>query len=103
MDEPTANLDFGNQVRVLSHVRRLADRGLAVILSTHDPDQAFLCADRVAMLHEGRLVRLGPPAEVITPESLRLLYGVDVDVRTLDRGDGSRAHVCVPTPMRPPA
>ena len=60
MDEPTASLDFGNQVRVLAHVRSLARRGIAVVLSTHDPDQAFLCADLVALLHEGRLARLGP-------------------------------------------
>ena len=48
MDEPTASLDFGNQVRVLSEIKTLAGRGIAVILSTHDPDQAFLCAQRVA-------------------------------------------------------
>src|SRR4030095_13678221 len=47
MDEPTASLDFGNQVRVLSEIKALAGRGIAVILSTHDPDQAFLCAHRV--------------------------------------------------------
>ena len=60
MDEPTASLDFGNQVRVLAHVQSLARRGIAVVLSTHDPDQAFLCADLVALLHEGGLARLGP-------------------------------------------
>jgi iron complex transport system ATP-binding protein len=38
MDEPTASLDFGNQVRVLGEVRALARRGIAVIMSTHDPD-----------------------------------------------------------------
>ena len=54
MDEPTANLDFGNQVRVLEHIQALAQTGIGVLLSTHDPDQAFVCADRVAMLHEGR-------------------------------------------------
>ncbi len=96
MDEPTASLDFGNQVRVLSEVEALARRGIAVIMSTHDPDQAFLCADRVAMLHQGRLVHLGPPQEVITRESLRAIYGVDVDVVRLDRG-GRQIQVCVPS------
>jgi iron complex transport system ATP-binding protein len=103
MDEPTANLDFGNQVRVLSQIRGVADRGLAVILSTHDPGQAFQCANRVAMLHEGRVVRLGAPDEVITSESLRLVYGVDVDVAAVDRGDGARTRVCVPARLRQPA
>ncbi|MFC6390321.1 ABC transporter ATP-binding protein [Methylorubrum zatmanii] len=80
MDEPTASLDFGNQARVLSQIRRLSDLGIAVVLSTHDPGHAFLCADRVALLHGGRLVALGPPAETVTPDSLRLLYGVEVAV-----------------------
>jgi len=96
MDEPTASLDFGNQVRVLSHVQALAGRGIAVVLSTHDPDQAFLCADQVALLHDGRLARLGPPAEVITPATLREIYGVDVDVVTITRA-GRAVRVCVPS------
>jgi len=96
MDEPTASLDFGNQVRVLSHVQALARRGIAVVLSTHDPDQAFLCADRVALLHDGRLAHLGPTAEVVTPATLRETYGVEVEVVTLTR-DGRTLRVCVPS------
>ena len=93
MDEPTASLDFGNQTRVLTQVRRLSERGIAVVLSTHDPGHAFLCADRVALLHGGRLVALGPPAETATPESLRLLYGVEVAVVPLP---GQGRTVCTP-------
>ena len=44
MDEPTASLDFGNQVRVLDRIRARRATGIGVVLSTHDPDQAFLCA-----------------------------------------------------------
>ncbi len=86
MDEPTANLDFGNQIRVLSQIRRLSGRGIAVVLSTHDPAHAFLCADRVAALHEGRFVALGTPAETVTPDILRLLYGVEVTLVNLPDG-----------------
>ena len=96
MDEPTASLDFGNQVRVLERIQSLARAGLAIVLSTHDPDQAFLVADRVAMLHEGRLARLGPPAGTITPESLKLVYGVDVAVVEIAADGGSR-RMCVPS------
>jgi iron complex transport system ATP-binding protein len=95
MDEPTASLDFGNQVRVLAHVHALAGRGIAVVLSTHDPDQAFLCADLVALLHEGRLARLGPAPEVITSATLRETYGVDVEVVTVTR-EGRTLRVCLP-------
>jgi iron complex transport system ATP-binding protein len=103
MDEPTASLDFGNQVRVLSEIKALAGRGIAVILSTHDPDQAFLCAHRVAILHKGRLAHLGPPQEVITSENLRAIYGVDVEVWPVERGRGEPLRVCVPTLAQPPS
>jgi iron complex transport system ATP-binding protein len=100
MDEPTASLDFGNQVRVLSQVIALARRGMAVIMSTHDPDQAFLCADRAAMLHDGRVIGLGAPGTVITRTSLREIYGVDVDVVTAMSADGRPLRACVPR-LRP--
>jgi iron complex transport system ATP-binding protein len=93
MDEPTASLDFGNQTRVLTQVRRLSRAGIAVILSTHDPDHAFLCADRVALLHEGRLLALGTPEATITPENLARIYGVAVAVVPLP---GHRHSVCAP-------
>ena len=80
MDEPTASLDFGNQVRVLARIKALAASGIAVLLSTHDPDHAFLCADQVALLHDGRIVAIGPPDETVTPATLKRLYGVDVAV-----------------------
>ena len=86
MDEPTANLDFGNQVRVLERIRALAGEGIGVLLSTHDPDHAFLCADRVAMLHEGKLMTCGAVSEVMTTENLRRLYGVEVAVTAVSLG-----------------
>ena len=96
MDEPTANLDFGNQVRVLEHIQDLARTGMGVLLSTHDPDHVFICADRVAMLHEGRLARLGVPAATVTAESLREIYGVEVAVVRVNVGDGAERQVCIP-------
>jgi iron complex transport system ATP-binding protein len=92
MDEPTASLDFGNQVVVLSEVRRLAERGLAIVLSTHDPDHAFSIGHRVALLDGGRLIAQGAPQEVLTPERLRTVYGVSVVVERLSRGQT----VCAP-------
>jgi len=92
MDEPTASLDFGNQVVVLSEVKRLAAQGLAVLLSTHDPDHAFSISDRVALLDRGRLVKQGRPQEVLTPERLRQVYGVPVAVERLSQGQT----VCAP-------
>lgn len=78
MDEPTASLDFGNQLRILDTVRRLADRGIGVLLSTHQPQHALQVADRIALMSTGSLQALGPAREVATPERLATLYGVDV-------------------------
>jgi iron complex transport system ATP-binding protein len=94
MDEPTASLDFGNQIRVLQQVRALAAAGIAIVLSTHDPDHAFFCADRVALLHGGRLAAIGTPDEQITPQRLRQLYGVDVTIVRIADAD---RRVCVPS------
>jgi iron complex transport system ATP-binding protein len=92
MDEPTASLDFGNQVTVLAEVRRLAARGLGVLLSTHDPDHAFSIGDRVALLDGGSVVAQGVPGDVLTPERLRAVYGVSVAVGRLSQGQ----MVCAP-------
>ena len=94
MDEPTANLDYGNQMRLLEHVRALSDRGLAMVLSTHNPDHALRVADRVALLKDGRLIALGPADAVLTPEALRDIYGIEV---VIGRIEGSSLRVCTPT------
>lgn len=92
MDEPTASLDFGNQVRVLERILSLASSGIAILFSSHDPDHAFLGARRALLLGEGRLLELGPPAEVIRAETLRRLYGVEVRVVRMPDG----GHACLP-------
>jgi iron complex transport system ATP-binding protein len=91
LDEPTASLDFGNQVRVLREIRSLAAQGYAVVFATHDPGQAFLAASRVLLLAHGGAYRQGAPQEVITPENLRAVYGVEVRVAEVDG-----ARVCLP-------
>jgi iron complex transport system ATP-binding protein len=91
LDEPTASLDFGNQVRVLREIRRLAGEGYAVVFSTHDPGQAFLAAGRVLLIAHGGAFRQGAPEDVITARNLREVYGVDVRIAAFD---GARA--CLP-------
>ena len=78
LDEPTASLDFGNQLRVLSEVRRLRDDGIGILMSTHQPEHALEVADRIALLEAGRLVAQGPPRETATPERLARLYAADL-------------------------
>jgi iron complex transport system ATP-binding protein len=92
MDEPTANLDFGNQVRVLERIAALAQTGIAILFSSHDPDHAFLCARRALLLAEGRVLEIGAPRDVIRADTLQRLYGVSVQVLPLAGG----GHTCLP-------
>ena len=78
LDEPTASLDFGNQLRVLSEVRRLRDAGIGILMSTHQPEHALEIADRISLLEAGRIVAQGPPRETATPERLARLYAADL-------------------------
>jgi iron complex transport system ATP-binding protein len=86
MDEPTASLDFGNQVVVLQKIQRLAERRIGILLSTHDPDHAFAVATRVALMQDGKIIATGRPADVLTPDRLRDVYGVDVTIERLADG-----------------
>ncbi len=93
MDEPTASLDYGHQMRVLDRVRELAGEGVSIVLSTHNPDHAFRVADRVALVFQSRIAALGPPEAVLTADALKQLYDIDVVIGTLA---GSDARVCAP-------
>jgi len=97
LDEPTANLDFGNQVRVLERIAALAHTGISILFSSHDPDHAFLCAQRALLLAEGRALEIGAPRDVIRADTLQRLYGVSVQVLPLAGG----GHTCLPSIARP--
>lgn len=95
MDEPTANLDYGNQFRVMCRISDLARDGYIVILSTHNPDHAFLYANRTLMIYGGKVIADGTPEDVLDARLIKDVYGVDVNVE--DYRYGSRCHkLCVP-------
>lgn len=83
MDEPSANLDFGNRIRVMQTLRDLAKDGYGVIQSTHDPDQAYRYSDRILALRDGRVLAWGTPKEILHAPLISKLYGVDVQVHSL--------------------
>lgn len=95
MDEPTASLDYGNQVRVLNQIFKLTEEGLSVIMTTHFPDHAFLCATSVGLITR-RGVTFGDPDEVVTEDSLRNTYGVDVRIVERHTDDVGLLKSCVP-------
>ena len=97
MDEPTANLDYGNQVKILRLVHHLSEQGYSILLVTHFPDHAFLACNQVALMKDGVVKARGSPEAVVTSESLSSLYGTDVSVAETTLCDcGMKAKVCVP-------
>ena len=93
MDEPSANLDFGNKLRVMKTVKGLTADGYTVIQSTHDPEPAYIYSDKILSLHGGRVLSWGTPQEVMTEALISTLYGVDVEVCSMH---DDRIRVCVP-------
>lgn len=93
MDEPTANLDFGNQIRVMSVIKSLTKEGYTIIQSTHNPEQAFLFSDVVLALKDGKVLASGVPAEIFTEDLIQTLYGIDVEINSLYEG---KIKVCIP-------
>ena len=81
LDEPTASLDLANQVRLMDLMERLKrETGLTVVMVSHDVNLAAMYADRLLLLSNGRVARMGSPAEVLTPRDLEAAYGCRVMV-----------------------
>ena len=66
MDEPTASLDPARRDELAATVRTLSTDGTTILISTHDTAFADACVDRVLLLHDGRIVREGRPADVLS-------------------------------------
>ena len=98
MDEPTANLDYGNSCRVMERVSMLGKQGYTVIFSTHDPNQAFSYATKVLALKDGGVMACGRPQAVLTQEVLSGLYGIPVARCCVQTPFGERT-ICVPVPQ----
>ncbi|HWR41118.1 MAG TPA: ABC transporter ATP-binding protein [Patescibacteria group bacterium] len=98
MDEPTSSLDFSNQYLVLERVCRLAEQGMAVIMSSHHPSHAFLHANQVMLLGRDGRMDHGTPDSILTEDNLRRVYGINVKVANLSDGEHSRLRFCIPLP-----
>jgi iron complex transport system ATP-binding protein len=81
LDEPTASLDLGYQLEVAALLRRLnLERGVTMVLATHDLNLAASLCDRLILMRDGRVVAQGPTRDVLTAGSIRRIYDVEADV-----------------------
>lgn len=96
LDEPTASLDYGNMVRVMQKIKSLREKGYGIIMTTHSPDQAFMCESKVALLQRNAPVKFGDAADIITRKNLYEAYKVDVRVVEFVTKNGERIRMCAP-------
>lgn len=96
MDEPTSNLDYGNQVRVLEHIKKLKERDIGIIMTSHFPNHAFMASTKVLVMDKGNEFYIGEPSEVVTSELLKKIYNIDVLIDTVVDDKNRSLKVCVP-------
>jgi iron complex transport system ATP-binding protein len=97
MDEPTSHLDFKNQTRVLQIVSKLAQQGMTVVMTSHQPDHALLFSSRVALMKDGQFIGTGKPSEVMTDDTLARVYDMEVSIVSVSDPNTRRdLTLCVP-------
>ncbi len=96
MDEPSANLDYGNMVVVMSCIRKLSAQGICVIFTSHMPDQAFMCNAKTALLMRNSPVIFGPADEVISERNLYSAYKTDIQILEVIGAEGNPVKVVTP-------
>ena len=76
LDEPTASLDLGYQLEIADLLTRLRrERGIAIVISTHDLGLAGTLCERLALIRDGAIVAGGAVDDVLTPANIRTVYG----------------------------
>ncbi|QOZ31758.1 heme ABC transporter ATP-binding protein [Bradyrhizobium sp. CCBAU 53421] len=97
LDEPTSSLDLRHQIDLVETARRRAARGTAVIAILHDLNLAMRFADRILLLHRGRLAVDGDRAAAMQADTLRRIFEIDA---TIDYTGGGVPFL-LPQTMRP--
>ena len=87
LDEPTSALDLKYQVQILNILKRLnEEKNITVIMAMHDLNLASRYCQRLILLQDGAIVQDGTPEEVLQKEIIENVYGVEVNLHTLDGG-----------------
>ena len=95
MDEPTANLDYGNQQHVLRHIQKMADQGYTILLSTHNPEHALQYATHVLAIKNHRVLASGKAETTLTEELIKEIYGLEARIMEVPVGGGT-VRSCIP-------
>jgi iron complex transport system ATP-binding protein len=77
-DEPTAHLDFGNQVRIIKMIKYLSSQGFAILMTTHTPDHVIMLGDRVGILDRNGEMTFGNTEDILREDILSSVYNTDL-------------------------
>ncbi len=84
LDEPLNNLDMKHAAAMMRLLRRMADElGKTVVVVLHDVNFASCHADRIVAMRDGRVIREGAPAEIMTTEVMRAIYDMDTGIHEI--------------------
>ncbi|MEG1416656.1 MAG: ABC transporter ATP-binding protein [Clostridium sp.] len=95
MDEPTANLDYGNSIRVMREITSLSKKGYTIIISTHNPEHGLLYAAKALVMLNGVIDSFGEPSKIINSEMIKRIYKVSSTMVDIE-AEGNNYKVCIP-------
>lgn len=95
MDEPTNNLDFGNQITILNYLKQCATMGITILMATHFPHQVLFYGTKALLIKDRRVVEVCNPGENITESDLENLYNIRIKILEIDL-EGRNMKICVP-------
>ena len=96
LDEPTANLDYGNKVIVLNTIKKLAEKGISIVFTTHDPEQALLLNAKTIILFKNDPALSGKANSIVNEKTLKAAYDTDIRVVEIVDDRGNPVRVCLP-------
>lgn len=95
MDEPSSSLDFENKGKLINAIRMLAASGKGVLMSSHSPELAFECCNKVLLLRRDKPSLFGATNEIMTDENLSETYGVELHIGEVEASNGTVLRACL--------
>lgn len=96
LDEPTSNLDLGNQTRVLKKLKELGQSGIGIIFTTHNPNHAFLCDAQTVIINRERKIEMGKAFHIIDKECIRNIYDIESEIVKVKDYSGETVNAVIP-------
>ncbi|MCP1308821.1 ABC transporter ATP-binding protein [Paenibacillus tyrfis] len=87
MDEPTSQLDYGNQIRTIEIIKKLSRKGYGIIMTTHTPDHAILLNDKIGIIDKSGQFECGHAADILNEEKLKKIYNINLRLMYLKEID----------------